>query len=113
MDPGQAYLFSIVCRGPGMGVVVQMQTGKEGMMEAGFGLRWCKKRGPPPHCLPVLLPEWRGISGGGALSMDLWLDFSNGLEEGRAVSKTLATPFCACPSFPLSLDAEATASRGP
>lgn len=54
-----------------MGAVVQMQTGKEGMMEAGFGLRWCKKRGGPPHCLPVLLPEWRGISGGGALSMDL------------------------------------------
>lgn len=38
MDPGQAYLFSIVCRGPGMGVDVQMQTGKEGMMDDGFGL---------------------------------------------------------------------------
>lgn len=113
MDPGQAYLFSIVCRGLGMGVDVQMQTGKEGMMEAGFGLRWWKKRGRPPLCLPVLLPEWRGISSGGALSMDLRLDFSNGLEETRAVSKTLTTPFCACPSFLLSLYAEAVASRDP
>lgn len=95
-----------------MGVDVQMQTGKEGMMEDGFGLRWWKKRGRPPHCLPVLLPEWRGISGGGALSTDLRSDFSNGLEEGRAVSKTLTAPFCARP-FLLSLDVEAVASRDP
>lgn len=31
-----------------MGVDVQMQTGKEGMMEDGFGLRWWKKRGGLP-----------------------------------------------------------------
>ena len=45
--------------------------------------------------------------------MDLRSDFSNGLEEGRAVSKTLTTPFSVCPSFLLSLDVEAVASRDP
>lgn len=61
------HIYSVLCvGGPGMGAVVQMQTGKEGMMEAGFpGSDGCRKE---RHAtLPVLLPEWRGISGGGAL----------------------------------------------
>lgn len=100
MDPGQACLFSIVCRGARGGGDEQAE--EEGRKEAGFGLRRRQKRGCPPHCLFILLLEWQGVSNGGALPMDLKLNFSKGLGEDRAVRKMLMAPFSVCLHFPFS-----------